>query len=241
MKLKTGWYSQRLQQDIDIVRWGELGTPVLIFPTAGGDAEEIERFQMINALSPLLESGRIKVYSCDSVAGRSMATEEGTPAHRMRVMNQFQLFIREELVAAIRADCHDETIEVMAAGASIGAFYALACVCRFPEVFSHAICLSGTYDLRRFLEAESSDELYFSSPLYFLPNLEGDILERLRTRYVLLASGEGHAEDISESFRVGEALGNKGVPNRVVSWGPDWPHDWTTWRRMLPEYLDELS
>jgi hypothetical protein len=28
------------------------------------------------------------------------------------------------------------------------------------------------------------------------------------------------------------------VPNRVESWGPDWPHDWITWRKMLPQTLD---
>jgi esterase/lipase superfamily enzyme len=58
---------------------------------------------------------------------------------------------------------------------------------------------------------------------------------------VLLASGEGKAENIGESFRVANVLGEKGVPNRVDSWGPEWPHDWPTWRKMLPQYLDELT
>ena len=35
-------------------------------------------------------------------------------------------------------------------------------------------------------------------------------------------------------------LVRKGVPNRVDSWGTDWKHDWPTWRRMLPQYLDEI-
>ena len=30
------------------------------------------------------------------------------------------------------------------------------------------------------------------------------------------------------------------IPNRVDSWGADYPHDWTTWREMLPKYLGEL-
>ncbi|MGH9388656.1 MAG: esterase family protein, partial [Vicinamibacteria bacterium] len=71
-KLRTNWYSERLGQELLLVRWGEVGTPVLLFPTAGGDAEEIERFQVIDVLAPLLEAGRIKVYSCDSIAGRTM-------------------------------------------------------------------------------------------------------------------------------------------------------------------------
>jgi esterase/lipase superfamily enzyme len=35
-------------------------------------------------------------------------------------------------------------------------------------------------------------------------------------------------------------LGNKGIPNRVDSWGTEYDHDWSTWRQMLPKYLDEL-
>jgi hypothetical protein len=31
------------------------------------------------------------------------------------------------------------------------------------------------------------------------------------------------------------------VPNRVDNWGPQWEHDWHTWRQMLPQYLDELT
>jgi hypothetical protein len=27
----------------------------------------------------------------------------------------------------------------------------------------------------------------------------------------------------------------------VDNWGPRWEHDWPTWRRMLPQYLGELT
>ncbi|MDH3433070.1 MAG: hypothetical protein OEM60_04400, partial [Gammaproteobacteria bacterium] len=67
----TRWYSQRLEQEMPLVRWGHFGTPVLLFPTAGGDAEEVERFHLIRVLEPLIDEGRIKVYSTDSVAGRT--------------------------------------------------------------------------------------------------------------------------------------------------------------------------
>jgi esterase/lipase superfamily enzyme len=240
-KLSTRWYSERLGREILVVRWGEVGAPVLLFPTAGGDAEEIERFHMIDVLAPLLEAGRVKIYSCDSVAGRIMLQGGHSPEHQMWVLNQFQQFVYRELVPAIRSDCQWESIGVIAAGASIGAFNALAVLCRFPDAFTHAVCLSGTYDLDRFFESPPTEDLYFSSPLHFLPGLGGELLSKLRTRFVLLASGEGKAENIGESWRVANLLGEKGVPNRVDSWGPDWPHDWPTWRKMLPQYLDELT
>ncbi len=125
-KLKTGWYSQRVGCDMGVVRWGAVGTPVLLFPTAGGDAEEIERFHVVDALGDLLEAGRVKIYSCDSVAGRAMLTEAGSPQHRMWMQNQFEQFVYHELVPAIRDDCNSEDIGIITAGSSIGAFNALS-------------------------------------------------------------------------------------------------------------------
>ena len=69
----SSWYSERVEQEVTLVRWGHWGQPVLVFPTAGGDAEEIERMQLVGSLWPLIEAGRIKVYSCDNLAGRAFA------------------------------------------------------------------------------------------------------------------------------------------------------------------------
>ena len=118
MKLKTSWFSERLHTDVTVTRWGEIGTPLLIFPTAGGDAEEIERFLVIQTLAEPLEQGRIKIYSCDSVAGRVMLEQEGAPAHQMAVLNAFQQFIYHEVVPAVRKDCKSDDIELATAGES---------------------------------------------------------------------------------------------------------------------------
>ncbi|REK34011.1 MAG: hypothetical protein DWQ20_07180, partial [Actinobacteria bacterium] len=80
MKSVERWHSDRIDGTVTLVRWGEIGSPVLIFPTAGGDAEEIERFGLVSALGGLLGAGRIKVYSIDSVAGRSLL-ERRDPNH----------------------------------------------------------------------------------------------------------------------------------------------------------------
>jgi esterase/lipase superfamily enzyme len=212
-----------------------------VIPTAGGDAEEAERFLMMDALGALLGDGRIKVYSCDSVAGRAWVSREGSPRELSRIQNQFDAFLYYELVPAIREDCRTPDIEVVAAGSSIGAFNALAAVCRHPDVFSTALCLSGTYDLEKYLDGQMNLDFYYSSPLHFLPSLgDGEQLQRLRGRFVLLAYGGGRWESPEESWRVANLLGSKGVPNRVDAWGEEYDHDWPTWRHMLPHYLERL-
>ncbi len=236
------WHSPRVQRETTMVRWGRFGQPLLLFPTAGGDAEEVERMHLISVLRPLIDEGKIKVYSCDSVAGAALLAQEGTAQHQMWLQNQFHQYIRHEVVPAIRTDCKSDDLEIWAAGASIGAFHSVAMVCRFPDVFSRACAMSGTYDVRRFFDArEFTDDFWVSSPVHFVPTLGGRHLDVLRTRYVLLASGEGRAEDLGESWRMGNVLGAQGIPNRVVPWGIDWPHDWQTWRTMLPQYLAEWT
>jgi esterase/lipase superfamily enzyme len=240
MKTVAKWRSERLQREVTMVRWGTVGQPVLVFPTAGGDAEEIERMHLVGAVRGLIDAGKIKVYSCDSVAGAALLAREGTPQHQMWLQNQFHQYVRHEVVPAIRVDCKAAELPLWAAGASIGAFHSVAMVCRFPDVFARACAMSGTYDLRRFYEAtEFTDEFWVSSPVHFVPRLDGKHLEVLRSRFILLASGEGRAEDLGESWRMANALGAAAVPNRVDSWGTAWPHDWQTWREMLPKYLGE--
>jgi esterase/lipase superfamily enzyme len=241
VKATERWYSARLMQEIGLVRWGHFGTPVLVFPTAGGDAEEIERNFLVAACGELIDAGRVKLYSCDSVAGRAMVMSQGPPAYRMKLLNQFHECIRHEVIPAIHADLGGHQSPIVTTGASIGAFNALAVLCRYPDVTRAAIGLSGTYRLRRFYEDQFTEDLYFSSPLDFLPNLSGPQLDLLRERFVILASGQGAHEDLGESWAAAHVLGVMGVPNRVDPWGPEWPHEWTTWRAMLPQYLDELT
>jgi len=242
MKEVSIWFSARLEREVKLARWGHFGTPVLLFPTAGGDAEEVERFHLIGAIWPLIEAGRIKVYSCDSVAGKAWIQDGHAPIYRARLQNAFDSFVYREVVPAIRADCRQDDIEIITAGASIGAFNAVASLCRHPGVFRCAIGMSGTYNLERWLHGQFFEDFYFSSPLHYLPGLkEGPQLDMLRSRFVLLTYGHGRWEEPDESWRLANLLGAKRIPNRVDPWGPEWDHDWPAWRAMLPVYLDEFA
>lgn len=241
MKVTERWHSDRVEADVNLVRWGEVGSPVLVFPTAGGDAEEIERMGLVAALGPLLAAGRIKVYSIDSIAGRAWL-DRNDPRRCMWLQNQFDAMVYREIVPAIRADCESDDIEIVTAGASIGAFNALASLCRHPDVFRSGIGMSGTYDLSAWLGGHWSDDFYFSSPVHWLPHHpEDDSLGLLRQRFAVLAAGRGRWEDPGETWKMAHTLGAQGVPNRVDLWSDTHDHDWPTWREMLPLYLADLA
>ena len=101
-KISTKVNSRHLGEEITCARWGHLGTPVLLFPTAGGDGEECERFKMIYALRPLIEAGRIKVYSCDSIGGRALSEKGRTTRSFAEAQARFDRFLYDEMVPWIR-------------------------------------------------------------------------------------------------------------------------------------------
>ncbi|MEM7247844.1 MAG: alpha/beta hydrolase-fold protein [Acidobacteriota bacterium] len=248
-KKSRRWYSHRVEQEVLMCRWGHFGRPVLLFPTAGGDAEEIERMLMIRVLAPLLEAGKIKVYSIDSLPTRVWNDGESSGRHATWLLNAYHQLIFEEAVPAIRQDCEDDSIEVVSAGASIGAFNALAVACRRPDLFRRAICLSGTYDVDRFIRGRDDEgvppgdhDYHVSSPLRFLPSLgEGKQIQLLRERLIIFAHGGGRWETPEQDWRMASVLGAQGVPNRVDPWGSDYDHDWPSWRAMMPKYLGEVD
>lgn len=240
MKYVETWWSGRVEQPVRVVRWGHYGTPVLVFPTAGGDAEEIDRMGLVGALWPMIEAGRIKVYSVDSHAGRAFM-ERAHPAHCSWIQGQYDAMVYDEVLPHVWNDCSGRH-DVITAGASIGAFNAIATLCRHPDAVRAAVGMSGTYDLSRWLGGQVDERFYLASPWHHLPGLgDGWHLHTLRHRFAILATGSGDWEDPGESWHMGHLFGAKGIPNRVDIWGPEWGHYWHTWHRMLPQYLAELT
>lgn len=219
-------------------RWGEVGTPVLIFPPDGTDASELERSGMVQALSLFMADNRAKVYAVDSIVGQAWRDSED-PLHAAWIQNQFGIAVRTEIVPRIWQDCRSDGIEIVAAGAALGALEAVGAVCRYPDVFRSAIGMSGTYDLSGRFGTSWSEDFYYSSPIHFLPGLEGDLLDLLKHRFLILATGTALSENPGESWWMADVLGSKAIPNRVDNW-PGYGRDWDTWRAMLPGYLHEV-
>jgi len=236
------WPTARIPEPARVARWGSFGRPVLLFPSAGGDCDEIERVGIVASLATLIDAGRIKLYSVDGIAARSWLKGRGSAAYRSEVQNGFDAWISSELVPHVRRDCHEDEARLVVGGADFGAFNALASLCRHPDMFDAAICLSGHYDLASYVNGAIDANLYFSSPLHYLPGLgESAELSLLRERRVVLASGSGRYEDPAATTRVESLLRDKGIPHRTELWGSEYDHDSHTWRAMFDKYLPEFA
>jgi len=238
MKRRTwNWLSPALGREMGLGCWGHFGKPVLLFSTAAADFLDYERFKMMVVLRPLIEAGRIKVYSCDSISGDGWLSREAPPHHKTALQARFDRYLLSELLPFIADDCGG-TRGLVATGSSLGAYNAVTAACKHPEWFDLVIAMSGTYRFERWIGEHRDQDYYFNQPLYFLPGLEGPALEALREVRFLIATGTGRWEAPDESRQLAALLQDKGVPTQLELWGKDADHDWPTWRTMLPLFLD---
>ncbi len=236
----TTWYSGRVGKDMTVARWGWYGKPVLLFPTAAADCLDYERFLMVRVLRPLIDAGRIKLYTCESVTGEAWMNRDATPGHKAFMQARFDEYVHKELLPFIEADCEGYRGYV-AAGASLGAYNSINAAAKHPEWFSHVVAMSGTYDFDRWMDGHRDQNYYFNQPMYYLAGLpEGEQLDGIRRIRWVVATGQGRAEAPDESVRVANLLRGKGAHVDLEVWGHDAHHDWPTWRTMLPMFLDRL-
>ena len=221
-----------------IVGYGHYGFALLLVPTAAADYLEYERFHLIDALAPFIDSGKVRVFSVNSINNESWLNKNIAGEHRAIRHNQFNQYILEEVVPFIRTNTSPETPIIMC-GASFGALHSMNLFLKRPDLINGVIAMSGVYDLTEYSNGYFDDQVYFNSPMHYVPNLEDEwYLEKIRaSQHVHILTGSGDYEDPEASRRFSDVLHRKNIPHTLDVWGPEWKHDWPTWRAMLPVYL----
>jgi len=228
------WPSPALGRDMELLVFGERGTPVLVFPTSMGRFYQWEDFGMIAHLAPRIDEGLLQLWCVDSVDEESFYNKQGDPPERARRHLAYDRYLAEEVVPAVRAENPDPYLELI--GASFGAFHAVALATRRPGIASRVIGLSGAYDAARWLGGSREDDAYFVNPLAFLPGLSDErLLRPLRETEFIIATGVDDP-NVAGSRQVVAALQEKGVRAALHLWN-GWAHDWPYWKEMVDTFL----
>ncbi|HVX49223.1 MAG TPA: alpha/beta hydrolase-fold protein, partial [Chitinophagaceae bacterium] len=166
----TSWHSAALNMEMPVAVYGHYGFALLMIPTAAADYLEYERFQLIDALSPFINSGKIKVYSINSINKESWLNDSMVPAHKAIRQNQFNEYVHNEVVPFIRNNSSNETL-IFTCGASFGALHAMNIFLKRPDIINGAVSMSGVYDLTEYTKGYWDEQVYYNSPLHYIPNL----------------------------------------------------------------------
>jgi esterase/lipase superfamily enzyme len=234
----SSWYSSRLQKDMPVAVYGHYGFSLLLVPTAAADYLEYERFQLIDALSYFIESGKVKIFSINSINNESWLNNQMEPRHKIIRHRLFNEYVYHEVIPFIKTHTSNET-PIFISGASFGALHSMNLFLKRPDLLNGVIAMSGVYDLTEYTKGYYDEDVYFNSPQHYIPNLtDHSILEQIRrSHHIHIFTGSGSFEDPGASGRFAKILYDKGINYELDVWGPEWPHDWNTWRAVLPHYL----
>jgi len=238
------WWSPNLSQNMEMKVYGHYGKPVLVFPAQGGRYFEYEDFKMINAISGFIDAGKVKVFTVDSIDNQSWANWNAHPADRARRHEDYDRYIVQEVAPFINQNCAGTSQKTIATGCSMGAFHAANFFFRHPDVFDTMISLSGLFHLQMFTGDYVDDNIYFNSPMQYLPRLTDPwFLDRYRQSNIIVGVGQGAWEDamLADAYSLKRILDDKSIPHWIDVWGYDVNHDWPWWRQMMPYFLSHLN
>jgi esterase/lipase superfamily enzyme len=236
----TSWHSPNLGMEMPIVAYGHSGYPLLMFPTWAADFLEYERFYLIDSIRHLIEAGRLRAYSVNSVNKYALMNDNAPPPLKAELLTRFDRYVTDEVLPLIRHESGGRA--PMVSGASMGAYLSANTYFRHPDVVRGLIAMSGSYDVRGYFDGYYDDNVYFNNPVSYLPNLNDDyFLPRLRQAdAIVILTGQGSYEAPERSRQLSDILRAKGIPHTLDIWGPDVSHDWPWWRQMLPYWLERL-
>jgi esterase/lipase superfamily enzyme len=225
----------------NLLAYGHYGRPVVAFPSEQGLCNQYEDFRMVEAISGLLDAGRVKLYCVDSLDSATWHAKELPLEERAQRHAMYERWIVDQVVPWIRDDC-DGQGDVIVTGPSFGAYHAANFALKRADLFPLAICHSGVYDVSQVGWGERGDAVYFNNPMDYVTRLHGDHLDWLRGHVSLvLVCGQGQWEDttgaLESTKQFAGVLGEKGIPNELDLWGHDVPHDWPSWRAQLAHHL----
>jgi esterase/lipase superfamily enzyme len=235
------WRSPNLNQDMELKVYGHAGKAILVFPAQGGRFYEYEDFGMVEACRESIDAGHVRFFTVDSVDYQSWVNWDAHPADRARRHEDYDRYIVQEVVPIIRAFGSHQALTT---GVSMGGYHSGNFFFRHPDCFDGCICLSGIFRLNLFIGDYMDQNVYFNTPLAYLPNLsDPGLLDQYRQSQIVVCVGQGAWEDEMrvDAAELRRILEEKRIPAWIDFWGHDVQHDWPWWRVQMPYFLHKLG
>ncbi len=236
-------YSPALGRDMEFKSYGHAVVPMLAIPCQNGTFYEWEGFGMPQVLSPWIDSGRLRLFTPDTIDDETLSALGGDPRARIERHEQYVTYLVRELIPRIHGICQNGILP-LSCGFSMGAYHAGNLFFRFPELFRGVIALSGTYDTSGFFDGWCDDLVYLNDPCMSVSGMSPDhpYISLYNQKRIILCVGQGAWEGplLEGTRRFDGILRQKGIRAWVDYWGMDVAHDWYWWKKQLPYFLDSF-
>jgi esterase/lipase superfamily enzyme len=229
------WYSHRLGRNMELLAYGHAGTAILVFPSSQGRFFEYEDRGMIHAVWQRIEAGHCQFFCIDSVDSSSWYNRGIHPHDRVVRHNAYESYLIFEVLPLIRGV--NGAGQVCTTGCSLGAYHAFNFAMKHPDAVHACISMSGSYDMRSFMDGYYDQDFYFNNPVDYMPNQNDPwFLDRYKQMRIILAAGDWDI-CLGANFDMAHILGSKGIPHWLDVWSGGQKHDWPLWERMAVKFF----
>ena len=228
------WDSAQLGRPMEFLWFGWSGYPVICFPTSMGRFYQYEDMGTIERLAAKIDAGFLQLVCVDSVDAESWYNEAAAPAQRGRRQEQYDEYLTQELIPYVQRRAQRPDVGTF--GCSFGGYHAANLAGRSPEIVTKAVCLSGVYDVHRFLGGYWDDTDYYNCPSAYIANMDADWCARLARIDWVIATGE-YDSLADENRKFAQLLAGKGIPNHAEIWPGVFGHDWPFWNDAVTRLL----
>jgi esterase/lipase superfamily enzyme len=233
------WFSPVLGKEMEMLIFGDRGTPVLFFPTRTARFFDYENWNIVAAVQAKIEAGLLQLYCVDSLDIESFYAQS-PPLDKIKRHIEYERYILTEVIPFIRTK-NRNTLTV--AGCSFGGYHAVNIAFRHPHLFGKVVGMSARYDLTvssptfaDLLDGFFNEDIYYNMPGMYVPNLEDEtILAQIKKLKIILVIGE---EDpfFDSNQKMDAALTEKEIPHEFYVWEGE-AHRPRHWRMMVQLYL----
>jgi len=238
------WVSPNIEKEVIINVYGNNNArPFLVFPTEGGNHLEWEESGMIRLCKDYISNNKIQIYAVDSIFNNPWNNNELDIETKISLHRKFELYIMEEVLPFIEKS-NTSGKKAIIAGADLGGFNATNIFFKRPDMFDTLISLSGMLKLSRYIGEFINDDVYYNSPLLYVPNINDEsVIKALRDSKIIFCAGQGEWGDemLRDLKTMNFILWKKKIPCWVDIWGNDVNHDWSWWRLQLAYFLSKIE
>jgi len=224
---------------MELLVFGDRGTPVLFFPTRTARFFDYENWNIVAAVQDKIEAGQLQLFCVDSVDIESFYAQIA-PADKIKRHIEYEQYILTEVIPFIRAKNRHA---LTAAGCSFGGYHAVNIAFRHPTLFAKVVGMSARYDLTvsstafaDLLDGFFNQDIYYNMPGMYMPNLTDEtILGQIRKQKIVLVIGQDDPF-LDGNQKLSAALTKKNIAHDFFIWEGE-AHRPRHWRRMVQLYL----
>ena len=220
-------YSTVLKRDMEMLRHGFYGKPLIMLGTSKSKFYDIENNGVLDILENRINAGEFQIFSLQSTDEEHLYSSNFiSKIKKYDLLLDFYEYITKEVFSFIRDEIKSHEKKTII-GFSLGGFHALNIGLRYSEDVAKVITLGGAAAVGNYIhDPISTIKTCYENNISILPTLK-------EIKFILTCGNKDFL--LSQNAEIYNTLKKFGCDSNLIT--IDGAHDWQTWKTLLTTVL----